>query len=81
MGDKRINDEDIYGDERRVTALHLSRINEDAVALGQVEGQLWASVESARRAGVSWEMIGRALGCSRQAAQQRFSKPARGRLV
>lgn len=35
---------------------------------------LQASVDSARRAGHSWESIGRLLGVSKQAAQQRFGR-------
>ena len=33
------------------------------------------AVSSARAAGASWEAIGRVLGMSRQAAQQRFGRP------
>lgn len=41
---------------------------------------LWSAVAEARAAEVSWRDIGRALGVSPQAAQQRFSKPPPGRL-
>ncbi|GAB14958.1 hypothetical protein ARGLB_080_00220 [Arthrobacter globiformis NBRC 12137] len=36
---------------------------------------LQSTVDSARRAGHSWEAIGRILGVSKQAAQQRFGRP------
>lgn len=36
---------------------------------------LQSAVDSARRAGHSWEAIGRILGVSKQAAQQRFGRP------
>lgn len=36
---------------------------------------LQSAVDSARRAGYSWEAIGRILGVSKQAAQQRFGRP------
>lgn len=36
---------------------------------------LQSAVDSARRAGHSWEAIGRILGVSKQAAQQRFARP------
>lgn len=38
---------------------------------------LQASVDSARRAGYSWGDVGRVLGVSKQAAQQRFGRPPR----
>lgn len=40
------------------------------------EGRQHIAVTNARRAGLPWEMIGSALGTSRQAAQQRFGRMA-----
>jgi hypothetical protein len=52
--------------------------------LSRVENELDAlrrgRVESARRAGVSWERIGEALGMSRQSAWEYYSRDARQSL-
>ena len=58
----------------------------DAVATAardnkRAETALHDAVRQAREAGVPWAIIGTALGVSRQAAQERFSHPAPGRLV
>ena len=47
----------------------------------RAETALHDAVRQAREAGIPWAMIGTALGVSRQAAQERFSHPAPGRLV
>lgn len=59
----------------------LRQIEKRAAAFAAAEAQLWESVEQARDAFVPWRLIALALGVSPQAAQQRFSKPPRGRLV
>ena len=41
------------------------------------EDELRAAVRQARAAGYSWSAIGRTLGITRQAAQERFREPAR----
>ena len=58
----------------------------DAVATAAADKQraetaLHDAVRHAREAGVPWAVIGSAIGVSRQAAQERFSHPAPGRLV
>ncbi len=45
------------------------------------EQALWDSVRTARAQGMTWEEVGAALNCTRQAAYARFSKPPRGHLV
>jgi hypothetical protein len=47
----------------------------------RAETALYGAVGRAREAGVPWAVIGAAVGVSRQAAQERFSRPAPGRLV
>ncbi len=75
---------------------HLDEIRDAAATYTRATYALWQAVESARshtpevlRGGglewesdwpVTWEDIGVALGVTRQAAQQRFSK-ARGKLL
>jgi hypothetical protein len=44
-----------------------------------VEKLLYQSVETARRRGHSWSEIGKAMGVSRQAAWERFSRGFMGR--
>lgn len=45
------------------------------------EAALYDAVGHAREAGIAWAVIGAGLGVSRQAAQERFSRPAPGRLI
>ena len=59
----------------------MDRVLDAARDLRRAETVLHDSVGAARASGVSWQVIGYALGMSRQAAQQRFSVPAPGRLV
>lgn len=47
----------------------LERLYDD---LREVEANIDAQVQTSRDAGVTWEQIGRALGMSRQGAQQRY---------
>lgn len=47
----------------------------------RAETALHDAVRHAREAGIPWAIIGTAVGVSRQAAQERFSRPAPGRLV
>ena len=47
----------------------------------RAETALHDAVCQAREAGIPWAVIGTAVGVSRQAAQERFSRPAAGRLV
>jgi hypothetical protein len=49
--------------------------------LKAAEEVLWERVRRARAEGMTWDEVGQALNCTRQAAYQRFSKPPRGRLV
>jgi hypothetical protein len=69
------------GDARRRTAHWLSDVNELAALATSTEALLYDTVGQARDDGVTWELIGRALGVSRSGAQQRFSKAPPGRLV
>jgi hypothetical protein len=63
---KRLDDgEDVYAEILEVAA----RAHEETRSI------LQAAVDSARRAGHSWEAVGRVLGVSKQAAQQRFGHP------
>jgi len=55
-------------------ASHFRAIIAANEAVASAEGQLRAAVHSARAAGDSWTIIGAALGVSKQAAQQRFSR-------
>lgn len=48
------------------------------VGAGEADRLLHRAVTGARQAGHSWEAIGRLLGVSRQAAQQRFAAPSAG---
>lgn len=47
----------------------------------RAETALHDAVRNAREAGIPWAIIGTAVGVSRQAAQEKFSHPAPGRLV
>jgi len=57
------------GDERPVAEYLLQRA---AMARARSERQVLNAVAAARSAGVSWARIGRLLGTSAQAAQQRY---------
>lgn len=50
-----------------------TNIGEKFAALKASEQEMAAAVAAAREAGSSWTSIGRVLGISKQAAQQRFS--------
>ena len=58
------------GDERSIEEYKLRRA---VVARARSEQQMIDAVVAARRAGVSWQAIGRILGTSAQAAQQRYT--------
>jgi hypothetical protein len=53
-------------------ATHMRRIIAAATALQDAEEELHSAVAAARDAGDTWDMIGVALGVTRQAAFQRF---------
>lgn len=53
-------------------ASHVRRIIAAVEAVEHSEGELRAAVAAARAAGDTWDVIGVALGISRQAAYQRF---------
>lgn len=58
------------GDERPVEEYLLERA---ALARARSERQIVEAVAAARAAGISWGRIGRLLGTSAQAAQQRYA--------
>lgn len=53
---------------------HLTLVRTAAQAVDETSALLQASVDGARTAGSTWEVLGGALGMSRQAAQQRFGR-------
>ncbi|MET3352092.1 UNVERIFIED_ORG: hypothetical protein ABID57_003807 [Arthrobacter sp. UYEF1] len=53
-----------------------TRIGESFAALKASEAEMAAAVAAARAAGSSWASIGRVLGITKQAAQQRFGSAA-----
>ncbi|MFD5319354.1 hypothetical protein [Streptomyces sp. NPDC127098] len=55
---------------------HLLMVAASRVAAEETSRLLRQSINGARAAGHSWEVVGRLLGISRQAAQQRFGTPA-----
>jgi hypothetical protein len=57
---------------------HLLMVEAASVAAEETSRLLRQSITGARTAGHSWEALGRLLGISRQAAQQRFGTPASG---
>ncbi len=59
----------------------MDRVVTAARAATAAETDLHDAVDHARQAGIPWAIIGSAVGVSRQAAQQRFSRPAPGRLI
>lgn len=54
--------------------VHLELIRYTSQAKAETEALLLDTVTTARNAGHSWEAIGRTLGMTRQAAQQRFGR-------
>lgn len=56
-------------------ASHFRAIIAADEAVAEAEAALRTAVLAARAAGESWTVIGAALGITRQAAQQRFSRP------
>ncbi|TDC24238.1 hypothetical protein E1265_10370 [Streptomyces sp. 8K308] len=56
-------------------AAHLLMVAASRVAAEETGRLLRQSINGARAAGHSWEVVGRLLGISRQAAQQRFGTP------
>ncbi|MFB9837324.1 hypothetical protein [Actinoallomurus acaciae] len=58
---------------------HLLMVAAATVATEETGRLLRQSITGARTAGHSWDTLGRLLGISRQAAQQRFGIPAPGR--
>ncbi len=56
-------------------AAHFRAIIAADEAVAEAEAALRTAVLAARAAGESWTVIGAALGITRQAAQQRFSRP------
>lgn len=59
----------------------MDQVVDAARAATAAETTLHDAVAHARQAGIPWAVIGSAVGVSRQAAQQRFSRPAPGRLI
>lgn len=55
----------------------LREVAAGAEAVADAEARLTEAVDIARAHGRSWTRIGIAIGISRQAARQRFSRPAR----
>mgnify|MGYP001260575374 CR=1 FL=1 len=55
---------------------HLLTVDASRVAAEETSRLLRQAINGARAAGHSWEAVGRLLGISRQAAQQRFGTPA-----
>ena len=55
---------------------HLLMVAASTVAAEEASRLLRQSITGARAAGISWEALGRLLGISRQAAQQRFGTPS-----
>ena len=55
-------------------ASHFRAIIAANEAVASAESQLRSAVHAARAAGDSWAIVGAALGVSKQAAQQRFSR-------
>lgn len=55
-------------------AVHFRRILAAKAAVTEADAELTAAVLAARAAGDTWDIIGAALGTSRQAAYQRYGK-------
>ena len=62
---------------RPVPGAQLARLDQAAVAARHADRGLADAALSARAAGASWTQIGRAVGITRQAAQQRWATPDR----
>jgi len=60
-------------------ATYLRRIGAAASAATTNQAELAASVTAARNHGYTWTQIATMLGTSRQAAQERYGKPAHAR--
>lgn len=58
-------------------AKYLENLKADAAALSEIQSDIAADVWAARETGASWAAIGRALGISKQAAQQKYGKEIR----
>jgi hypothetical protein len=54
-----------------LAALRVSRV---VSQYQRAQERLWGTVEGARAEGVPWEVVGYALGVTRQSAHERFSK-------
>lgn len=67
---RRRIEEELAGQARAA----VQTVAETAAALGTMSDQLDQAVKHARAAGAPWSEIGRAVGISRQAAQQRWSE-------
>jgi hypothetical protein len=60
-----------YGDGRQLLA-PLRTLKTDAAAARDLEQRMRSTVQELRAGGVSWAVIGNALGITKQAAQQRY---------
>lgn len=65
-------------DPATAEAAHLTLVRTAAQAVDETSALLQAAVDGARTAGSTWEVLGGALGMTRQAAQQRFGRSAAG---
>jgi hypothetical protein len=68
-------------DEEEAIAVHLETLRYRVKALRLAREALWDEVRCIVEDGVTWQQVGLALGISRQAAHERFSKPPPGKLV
>lgn len=64
------------GERRRVLLGRVDELRADAAKLAQTEARIRSSVTELRAGGVSWAVIGDALGITRQAATQRYGRDA-----
>jgi len=65
---------------RPIPGVHLGRLQRAADASSQANEALADAALDARRAGASWTQIGRVVGITRQAAQQRWGAAHHARL-
>jgi hypothetical protein len=77
--DQRLAQEDRHGQSIR-RAVRLDTIRAAAVNAHTAETRLYEAVAEARAERDQWAEIGKALGVTASSAQERFSKPPRGRL-